>query len=170
MTTAIIGTGGIGSAIARRLASGGDVLQLSRHRHRGGRRLGDGNSRFPFSHRCKLRDSMKGVLTVAKEPERVWLLDVIGVRAFEGEITFRKLSRLLARRFLTAHGRFPGEDTRGGEAGGRGIRLLRDGHHQPKASIAADLGSAHILRGHHLDRQFPAWNRETFPGMKPQTR
>jgi hypothetical protein len=29
MTTAIIGTGGIGSAIARRLASGGDVLQLS---------------------------------------------------------------------------------------------------------------------------------------------
>jgi 8-hydroxy-5-deazaflavin:NADPH oxidoreductase len=29
MTTAIIGTGGIGSAIARRLASGGEVLQLS---------------------------------------------------------------------------------------------------------------------------------------------
>jgi predicted dinucleotide-binding enzyme len=29
MTTAIIGTGGIGSAIARRLASGGETLQLS---------------------------------------------------------------------------------------------------------------------------------------------
>jgi predicted dinucleotide-binding enzyme len=29
MTTAIIGTGGIGSAIARRLASGGEALQLS---------------------------------------------------------------------------------------------------------------------------------------------
>ena len=29
MTTAIIGTGGIGSAIARQLASGGEALQLS---------------------------------------------------------------------------------------------------------------------------------------------
>jgi 8-hydroxy-5-deazaflavin:NADPH oxidoreductase len=29
MTTAIIGTGGIGSAIARRLASGGERLRLS---------------------------------------------------------------------------------------------------------------------------------------------
>ena len=29
MTTAIIGTGGIGSAIARQLASGGETLQLS---------------------------------------------------------------------------------------------------------------------------------------------
>ena len=29
MTTAIIGTGGIGSAIARRLAFGGEALQLS---------------------------------------------------------------------------------------------------------------------------------------------
>jgi predicted dinucleotide-binding enzyme len=29
MTTAIIGTGGIGSAIARQLASGGETLRLS---------------------------------------------------------------------------------------------------------------------------------------------
>ena len=29
MTTAIIGTGGIGSAIARQLSSGGEALQLS---------------------------------------------------------------------------------------------------------------------------------------------
>ncbi len=29
MTTAIIGTGGIGSVIARRLASGGETLRLS---------------------------------------------------------------------------------------------------------------------------------------------
>ena len=29
MTTAIIGTGGIGSVIARRLASGGEAVQLS---------------------------------------------------------------------------------------------------------------------------------------------
>ena len=29
MTTAIIGTGGIGSAIARQLAAGGETLQLS---------------------------------------------------------------------------------------------------------------------------------------------
>ena len=29
MTTAIIGTGGLGSAIARRLASGGETLRLS---------------------------------------------------------------------------------------------------------------------------------------------
>ena len=29
MTTAVIGTGGIGSAIARRLASGGETLRLS---------------------------------------------------------------------------------------------------------------------------------------------
>ena len=29
MTTAIIGTGGIGSAIARQLAAGGEALQLS---------------------------------------------------------------------------------------------------------------------------------------------
>jgi ketopantoate reductase len=30
MTTAIIGTGGLGSAIARQLASGGESLRLSR--------------------------------------------------------------------------------------------------------------------------------------------
>ena len=38
MTTAVIGTGGIGSAIARLLASGGETLRLSsadRSRHEG---------------------------------------------------------------------------------------------------------------------------------------
>ena len=39
MTTAIIGTGGIGSAIARRLASGGEILQLSSADHDSARML-----------------------------------------------------------------------------------------------------------------------------------
>ncbi len=39
MTTAIIGTGGIGSAIARQLASGGESLRLSSADHRSARRL-----------------------------------------------------------------------------------------------------------------------------------
>ena|ERR1700722_10235408 len=39
MTTAIIGTGGIGSAIARRLASGGEALQLSSADTRSAQRL-----------------------------------------------------------------------------------------------------------------------------------
>jgi predicted dinucleotide-binding enzyme len=39
MTTAIIGTGGIGSAIARRLASGGEALQLSSADKQSARRL-----------------------------------------------------------------------------------------------------------------------------------
>jgi len=39
MTTAIIGTGGIGSAVARRLASGGETLRLSSADHESARRL-----------------------------------------------------------------------------------------------------------------------------------
>jgi predicted dinucleotide-binding enzyme len=39
MTTAIIGTGGIGSAIARQLASGGEALQLSRSDKESARKL-----------------------------------------------------------------------------------------------------------------------------------
>ena len=39
MTTAIIGTGGIGSAIARRLASGGESLRLSSADHESARAL-----------------------------------------------------------------------------------------------------------------------------------
>ena len=39
MTTAIIGTGGIGSAIARQLASGGETLRLSNADHESARRL-----------------------------------------------------------------------------------------------------------------------------------
>jgi 8-hydroxy-5-deazaflavin:NADPH oxidoreductase len=39
MTTAIIGTGGIGSAIARQLASGGETLRLSSADHESARRL-----------------------------------------------------------------------------------------------------------------------------------
>ncbi len=39
MTTAIIGTGGIGSAIARRLASGGETLRLSSANHESARTL-----------------------------------------------------------------------------------------------------------------------------------
>jgi 8-hydroxy-5-deazaflavin:NADPH oxidoreductase len=39
MTTAIIGTGGIGSAIARRLASGGETLRLSSADNESARRL-----------------------------------------------------------------------------------------------------------------------------------
>ncbi|MGH2887283.1 MAG: NADPH-dependent F420 reductase, partial [Solirubrobacteraceae bacterium] len=39
MTTAIIGTGGIGSAIARRLASGGEILRLSSTDEQSARRL-----------------------------------------------------------------------------------------------------------------------------------
>jgi|GEM_PF-3052970 len=41
MTTAIIGTGGLGSAIARRLASGGDALQLSSADNESARRLAE---------------------------------------------------------------------------------------------------------------------------------
>ncbi len=39
MTTAIIGTGGIGSVIARQLASGGETLRLSSANHQSARRL-----------------------------------------------------------------------------------------------------------------------------------
>ena len=39
MTTAIIGTGGIGSAVARQLASGGETLQLSSADNESARRL-----------------------------------------------------------------------------------------------------------------------------------
>ena len=39
MTTAIIGTGGIGSAIARQLASGGETLRLSSADHESARKL-----------------------------------------------------------------------------------------------------------------------------------
>src|SRR5579871_3590760 len=39
MTTAIIGTGGIGSAIARQLASGGEALQLSNSDKESARKL-----------------------------------------------------------------------------------------------------------------------------------
>ena len=39
MTTAIIGTGGIGSAIARRLAAGGETLRLSSADHESARTL-----------------------------------------------------------------------------------------------------------------------------------
>ena len=39
MTTAIIGTGGIGSAIARRLASGGEALRLASVDNASARRL-----------------------------------------------------------------------------------------------------------------------------------
>jgi 8-hydroxy-5-deazaflavin:NADPH oxidoreductase len=39
MTTAIIGTGGIGSAIARQLASGGETLRLSSADHESARAL-----------------------------------------------------------------------------------------------------------------------------------
>jgi 8-hydroxy-5-deazaflavin:NADPH oxidoreductase len=42
MTTAIIGTGGIGSAIARQLASGGEALQLSSADNESARRLAEG--------------------------------------------------------------------------------------------------------------------------------
>ena len=39
MTTAIIGTGGIGSVIARQLASGGETLRLSSADHESARTL-----------------------------------------------------------------------------------------------------------------------------------
>ena len=39
MTTAIIGTGGIGSVIARQLASGGETLRLSSADHASARKL-----------------------------------------------------------------------------------------------------------------------------------
>jgi predicted dinucleotide-binding enzyme len=39
MTTAVIGTGGIGSVIARRLASGGETLRLSSREHGAARGL-----------------------------------------------------------------------------------------------------------------------------------
>jgi predicted dinucleotide-binding enzyme len=39
MTTAIIGTGAIGSVIARQLASGGETLRLSSADHESARRL-----------------------------------------------------------------------------------------------------------------------------------
>ena len=39
MTTAIIGTGGLGSVIARQLASGGETLRLSSADHESARRL-----------------------------------------------------------------------------------------------------------------------------------
>jgi len=40
MTTAIIGTGGIGSVIARQLASGGETLRLASADHESARTLG----------------------------------------------------------------------------------------------------------------------------------
>ncbi len=45
MTTAIIGTGGIGSAIARQLASGGETLRLSSADNKSARTLAAGIDR-----------------------------------------------------------------------------------------------------------------------------
>ena len=52
MTTAIIGTGGIGSVIARQLASGGETLRLSSAEDRKSTRLNSSHwitSRMPSS-------------------------------------------------------------------------------------------------------------------------
>jgi hypothetical protein len=46
MTTAIIGTGGIGSAIARQLAAGGETLQLSSADKESARKLAAAESTF----------------------------------------------------------------------------------------------------------------------------
>ena len=63
MTTAIIGTGGIGSAIARRLASGGETLRLSSADNESARRLAAAIGE-PAVGAVDNRDALQGVEAV----------------------------------------------------------------------------------------------------------
>ena len=49
MTTAIIGTGGLGSVIARQLASGGETLRLSSANHESAQRWLQRSAQLPSS-------------------------------------------------------------------------------------------------------------------------
>jgi 8-hydroxy-5-deazaflavin:NADPH oxidoreductase len=67
MTTAIIGTGGIGSAIARQLASGGETLRLSSHDSESARTLATAIGRaavVAVDNRDALRDADAVVLAL----------------------------------------------------------------------------------------------------------
>jgi 8-hydroxy-5-deazaflavin:NADPH oxidoreductase len=63
MTTAVIGTGGIGSVIARRLASGGETLRLSSADSESARRLAAGIGRAAVVA-VDNRDALRGADTV----------------------------------------------------------------------------------------------------------
>ena len=68
MTTAIIGTGGLGSAIARQLAAGGEALQLSSADRESARRLAaaiDGATVAALDNRSALRGADSVVLALA---------------------------------------------------------------------------------------------------------
>ena len=67
MTTAIIGTGGIGSAIARQLASGGEALQLSSADQESARKLAaaiGGAASFAVDNRTALKGADAVVLAL----------------------------------------------------------------------------------------------------------
>jgi 8-hydroxy-5-deazaflavin:NADPH oxidoreductase len=67
MTTAIIGTGGIGSVIARHVASGGETLRLSSADHESARRLAaeiGGTAAVAVDNRDALRDADAVVLAL----------------------------------------------------------------------------------------------------------
>jgi 8-hydroxy-5-deazaflavin:NADPH oxidoreductase len=60
MTTAVIGTGGIGSVIARELASGGETLRLSSADHDSARRLAAQIGRAAVVAAVDNRDALRG--------------------------------------------------------------------------------------------------------------
>jgi predicted dinucleotide-binding enzyme len=67
MTTAIIGTGGIGSAIARQLASGGEALQLSSADKQSVQRLAaaiGGNTRVAVDNRSAVQEADDVILAL----------------------------------------------------------------------------------------------------------
>ncbi len=76
MITAIIGTGGIGSVIARQLASGGEALQLSSADHTSARRLAAEIGRGAVVA-VDNRDSLRGADTVVFALRFTVLKDVI---------------------------------------------------------------------------------------------
>ncbi len=76
MITAIIGTGGIGSVIARQLASGGETLQLSSADHTSARRLAAEIGRGAVVA-VDNRDSLRGADTVVFALRFTVLKDVI---------------------------------------------------------------------------------------------
>jgi predicted dinucleotide-binding enzyme len=63
MTTAIIGTGGIGSVIARQLASGGETLRLASADHESARTLAAEIGRAAVAVRVKSNETQDSVVS-----------------------------------------------------------------------------------------------------------
>jgi 8-hydroxy-5-deazaflavin:NADPH oxidoreductase len=78
MTTAVIGTGGIGSVIARELASGGETLRLSSADHDSARRLAAQIGRAAVVAAVDNRDALRGAGAVVLALRFTVLKGVIG--------------------------------------------------------------------------------------------